>query len=154
MQNRLMKTQAYVVLLLALFLLSGCMSVKYVADYDKEVLEETFSLAKQVDTFWANYLVAIGDDRKYESVKKEIINIEVDMNSLLLKNEARDTNKQTTKQIKNIISIWGNTAGLIKSQGSISNTSAKAYRSQIADAFKYVVTGEEAKNISNNATNN
>jgi uncharacterized protein YcfL len=154
MQYQLMKTQTYAVLLLALFVLSGCASVKYVADYDKAVLEGTFSLAKQVDTFWANYLVASGDDRKYESVKKEIIDIEVNMNSLLLKNEARDTNKQTTKQIENIIFIWGNTAGLIKSQGSISNSSAKTYRSQIADAFKYVVTGEEAKNISNNATNN
>jgi uncharacterized protein YcfL len=148
-----MKTQAYTVLLLALFVLSGCASVKYVADYDKEVLEETFRLAKQVDTFWANYLVASGDDRKYDFVKKEIIDIEVNMNSLLLKNEARDTNRQTTKQIDNIISIWGDSVGLIKSQGSISNSSAKTYRSQIADAFKYVVTGEEAKDISNNATN-
>lgn len=98
MQYQLMKTQTYAVILLALFVLSGCVSVKYVADYDKEVLENTFSLAKQADTFWANYLVASGDDRKYESVKKEIIDIEVNMNSLLLKNEARDTNKQTNKE--------------------------------------------------------
>ena len=153
MKYEQIRKQTYAVLVLALLVLSGCASVKYVADYDKEVLEDTFNLAKQVDIFWANYLTALGEDRLYDSVRKEIIDIEVNINSLLLRNEARDKNKQTTKQIKNVFTIWDESTGLIKSQGSISNSSAKAYRAQLADAFKYVVTGEEAKNNSNNATN-
>lgn len=153
MRYQLKQTTGYVAFMLVLFLLTGCTQVKLVADYDKEVLADTFALAKRVDLFWANYLVATGDDRKYDTIKKEMIGIEVEMNSLLLKNEARDENKQTTKQVKNAITVWGRTGGLIKSQGSISNTSAKAYRLQMADAFKYIVTGEEAKNIPNNNSN-
>ena len=152
MRYQLKQTTGYALLMLALLVLSGCAQVKLVADYDKEVLAETFALAKRVDLFWANYLEATGEDRKYDTIKKEMIGIEVEMNSLLLKNEARDENKQTTQQVENVIAVWGRTGGLIKSQGSISNTSAKAYRLQMADAIKYIVTGEEAKNISNNNT--
>lgn len=153
MRYKLKQVHTYTVLMLVLLALSGCAQVKLVADYDKEVLADTFDLAKRVDLFWANYLEATGEDRKYDAVKEEIIGIEVDMNSLLLKNEARDKNNQTTEQVKNVIAVWGRTGGLIKSQGSISNTSAKAYRLQMAHAIKYIVTGEEAKDTSNNATN-
>ena len=153
MRNQLKRATGYAVLMLVLLLQSGCAQVKLVADYDKEVLADTFTLAKRVDLFWANYLEATGEARKYEANKDEMIGIEVEMNSLLLKNEARDENKQTTKQVKNVLSVWGRTAGLIKSQGSVSNTSAKAFRLQMTDAFKYIVTGEEAKNISNSNIN-
>lgn len=153
MPYQLKQTTGYAALMLVLLLLSGCAQVKLVADYDKEVLADTFALAKRVDLFWANYLEATGEDRKYNTIKDEMIGIEVEMNSLLLKNEARDENKQTTAQVENVITVWGRTGGLIKSQGSISNTSAKTYRLQMADAFKYIVTGEEAKNVSSNNTN-
>lgn len=153
MRYHLKQTKAYTVFVLVLLVLSGCAQVKLVADYDKDVLADTFDLAKRVDLFWANYIEATGEDRKYETIKDEIIGIEVDINSLLLKNEARDENRQTTAQVENVKDLWGRTAGLIKSQGSISNTSAKAYRLQMSDAIKYIVTGEEAKNISSNTTN-
>jgi len=153
MRYHLKQTTSYTMLMLVLLVLSSCAQVKLVADYNKEVLADTFDLAKRVDLFWANYIEATGEDRKYEAIKEVIIGIEVDMNSLLLKNEARDENKQTTKQVENVIAVWNRTAGLIKSQGSISNTSAKAYRLQMSDAIKYIVTGEEVKNISNNTTN-
>ena len=152
MQYRFIQITGYAVLMLALLLLSGCADVKLVADYDKEVLADTFALAKRVDLFWANYLGATGEGRRYPAVKEEMIGIEVELNGLLLKNEARDKNKQTTMQVKNVIDIWARSSGLIKSQGSVSNSSATAYRRQMADAFKYIVTGEEAKNISDNNT--
>ena len=152
MRYHLKQTTSYTMLILVLLVLSSCAQVKLVADYNKEVLADTFDLAKRVDLFWANYIEATGEDRKYENIKEEIIGIEVDMNSLLLKNEARDENKQTTEQVENVIAVWDRTSGLIKFQGSISNTSAKAYRLQMSDAIKYIVTGEEVKNISNNTT--
>jgi len=147
MRYHLKHTAVYTILMLVLLVLSSCAQVKLVADYDKEVLADTFNLAKRVDLFWANYIDSAGEDRKYKAVKKEIIGIEVGINSLLLKSEARDENKKTTKQVENAKAIWGRAAGLIKSQGSISNASAKAYRLQMSDAMKYIVTGEEAKNI-------
>jgi len=94
MRYQLKQTTGYAVLMLVLLLLQGCAQVKLVADYDKEVLTDTFALAKRVDLFWANYLEATGEDRKYDTIKEEMIGIEVEMNSLLLKNEARDENKQ------------------------------------------------------------
>ena len=153
MRYHLKQTTAYTMLMLVMLALSSCAPVKLVADYDKEVLADTFDLAKRVDLFWANYIEATGEDRKYEAIKEEVIGVEVDMNSLLLKNEARDENKQTTEQIEKVIDVWDRAAGLIKSQGSISNTSAKSYRVQLADAIKYIVTGEKAKNFPNNTTN-
>lgn len=150
MRYQLNKTPDCAVLMFVLLLLSGCAHVKLVADYDKEVLADTFALAKRVDLFWANYLEATDEGRKYVTVKDEMIGIEVEMNSLLLKNEARNKNRQTTAQVENMIDVWGRTGGLIKSQGSVSKASARVYRLQMADAFKYIVTGEEVKNISNN----
>lgn len=152
MQSLLKSSAFYLLFLLSFAWASGCAPVKLVSDYDKDLLTETFALAKRVDLFWANYIEATENDRQYLSVKDEIIAIEVEMNSLQLKNAARAKNQQTTKQVQNLIEIWGQIGGLIKTQGSISNTSAKAYRLQIADAFKYIVIGENAKHISNNNT--
>ncbi len=144
------QTTGYLALALSLFLLFGCAQVKLVADYDKEVLADTFDLARRVDFFWANYIEATGEQRGYDAIRDEIIAIEVEMNSLLLKNEARDQNSQTTSQVKNVITIWAGITELFRSQGRISNTSAKAYRRQLSDAFKYIVTGEKSKDISKN----
>ncbi|MFT7405389.1 hypothetical protein [Zhongshania sp.] len=153
MRYHIKQKTAYTIFMLMLLVLSGCAQVKLIADYDKDVLADTFDLAKRVDLFWANYIEATGEDRKYDTVKQEIIGIEVDINSLLLKNEARDENKQTIAQVENVKDVWGRTAGLIKSQGSISNTSAKATRLQMSDAIKYIIIGDKAKNISSNTTN-
>ncbi len=150
MRYKRTQTTVYWALALFLFLLFGCTQVKLVADYDKEVLADTFDLARRVDFFWANYIEATGEQRGYDTIKNEIIAIEVEMNSLLLKNEARDQNSQTTSQVKNVIAIWAGITELFRSQGHISNTSAKVYRRQLSDAFKYIVTGEKSKDISKN----
>ena len=150
MQYQTKQITCYAVFILVLFALSGCAQVQLVADYDKELQNDTFVLAKRVDLFWANYIDAVGKAREYNAIKKEMIAIEVEMNSLLLKNQARAINRESTKQVGNLIKTWTEVSKLIKTQGSISNSSAKASRLQLADIMKYIVIGEKAKNISAN----
>jgi len=145
MQYQSKQVSYYAVFTFMLLMLSGCAQVQLLADYDKEVSDETIVLAKRVDRFWATYISEVGDAREYAANKREMIEIEVDMNSLLLKNQVRVNNDLTTLQLKNVVDIWAQISTLIKTQESISNTTAEAYRLQLADAIKQIVIGEEAK---------
>jgi len=140
------------VLIFMLFALSGCAQVQLVNSDKKAVQNDTFALAKRVDLFWANYIDASGEVREYSATKKELIAIEVDMNSLLLKSEAITKKRDSTAQVEELTVIWRQVSEQIKSQGSISNTEAKTYRLQMADLFKGIVMSNKPKHASTNTT--
>lgn len=153
MQYQGKQITCYVALIFMLFALSGCAQVQLVNSDKKALQNDTFALAKRVDLFWANYIDASGEAREYSATKKELIAIEVDMNSLLLKNQAITKKRDSTIQIEELTVTWRQLGEQIKShQGSISNTEAKAYRLQMADLFKGIVMSNKSKHASTNTT--
>ena len=95
-------------MLFSVFLISGILSgctVKYVADYDSSIKEETVQVAKKVDLFWGKLIDTAITDRKYNSFKDQYNEIETDIRGLLMKNEIRELNKVSTKQVNTLLEL-------------------------------------------------
>jgi len=139
--------RSFLYLFLMMTLLSGC-TVKYVADYDSSIKEETVTIAKKVDLFWGILLDTPSLERPYEKFKGKYNEIETDIRGLYMKNEIRELNKVSTKQVKNLLDLWIEDKNTHKDNNTFTNFEAKRHRKQFVRIFIAIAKGEEAKNIS------
>ena len=87
------------------FILFQC-TVKYVAEYDATVKEEIVQIAKKVDLFWGNLLDTEINQRSYDLYKDRYNEIETELRGLLMKNEIRPLNEESTKQAQILLDLW------------------------------------------------
>ena len=132
-------------ILLLISAVTGC-TVQYVADYDASIKEEIVQTAKKVDKFWGNLLDQEEANRPYETFKDQYNEIETDIRGLVMKNEIRALNKESTKQAKNILELWVQDRGLHKKNDGFSNFEANRHRTQYSRMFTAMAKGEEVKN--------
>ena len=128
-------------------LIYGC-SVKFVADYDASIKEETVQIAKKVDLFWGTLLDTPEDTRQYEAFKARYNEIETDIRGLLMKNQIRALNQDSTRQVQILLDLWVEDRQTHKQENTFSDFSAKRHRKQFVRVFTAIARGEEAKNIS------
>ena len=132
---------------LLLGLLAGC-TVKYVADYDASIKDETVEIAKKVDLFWGNLLETPANNRPYENFKTQYNEIETDIRGLLMKNQIRERNKPTIRQVENLLELWIEDRDIHKKENTFSDFLAKRHRKQFVRVFTAIAKGEKAKDIS------
>lgn len=135
-----------------LFSLSGC-AVNYVAAYDEAVKEEIFRVAKQVDLFWGALLDVKAYERDYEKFKEQYNRIEADIRALVMKNEVRALNKESTRQANIALTLWVEDRAIHRAEDSFSDFEARRHREDFNRVFTAMVKGEEAKNTSGTADN-
>ena len=140
-------------LFLILGMLSGC-TVKYVADYDSSVKEETVQIAKKVDLFWGTLIDTPVNDRKYDAFKDQYNEIETGIRGLLIKNQIRELNKFSTKQVNNLLELWIEDKKIHKSSDTFSDFEAKRHRKQFVRVFIAIAKGEEAKKMGASSESN
>jgi len=133
-------------LFLMLGMLSGC-TVKYVAEYDSSIKEETVQIAKKVDLFWGKLIDTPVDDRKYDAFKDQYNEIETDIRGLLIKNQIRELNKVSTRQVNNLLDLWIEDKDIHKSSDTFSDFEAKRHRKQFVRVFIAIAKGEEVKKM-------
>jgi hypothetical protein len=75
-------------LLISLLLLAAC-KVTFVPDYDAGIEQQITNAAKENDKLYLKLLNAALDKRDYKDYEQEYIEIEADINSIELRNEAR-----------------------------------------------------------------
>ncbi len=138
---------AFLFLLISAITVSGC-TVKYVADYDASLKEEIVQVAKKVDLFWGELLDTAASERKYDKSKDRYNQIEADIRGLVMKNEIRVLNKESTKQANIALDLWIEDKNLHKDNDTFSDFEAKRHRKQFTRVFTAMAKGEEAKNIS------
>jgi hypothetical protein len=133
--------------LLALLLLAayGCV-VHYVADYDSSVKNEILSISKKVDIFYGELLETPVQERKYESYKARYIDIETDLRALLVRNEVRPLNRESTKQCRIALDLWIEDKDDHKKNNTVKDVVAALHRKQFTRIFTAMAKGEEAKN--------
>lgn len=134
-------------LTIALFSATGC-SVHYIADYDASMKDEIVQVAKKVDLFWGSLLDTDINDRKYDKFKNEYNLIETDIRGLVMKNEIRTLNNESTKQANIALDLWIEDKSIHKDNDAFSDFEAKRHRKQFNRVFTAMAKGEEAKNIS------
>jgi len=139
----------YSLTLFVLFLISaatGC-TVQFVAEYDATIKEEIVQTAKKVDKFWGSLLDHDEANRPYETFKDQYNEIESDIRGLVMKNEIRPLNKESTEQAKNTLELWVQDRELHKKNDGFSNFEAKRHREQYVRLFTAMAKGEEAKKM-------
>jgi len=131
-------------LILNLTLITGC-TVKYVSDYDGAIKEEIVLVAKKVDLFWGNLLDTNAEERKYELFKETYNEIETDIRGLVMKNEIRPLNKESTRQAEILLNLWMEDKKIHKESDTFKDFIAKQHRRQYVRIFTAMAKGEEAK---------
>ena len=129
---------------LLLALVSGC-TIRYVAEYDQSIKDETVAIAKKVDLFWGRLLDTPSADRKYEAFKDDYNEIETAIRGLYMQNEIRPLNKLSTKQVKILLDLWVEDKELHKANDTFSDFEAKRHRKQFFRVFTAIARGEEVK---------
>ncbi len=137
----------FVYILLLFLTITGC-TVKYVAEYDATIKEEIIQVSKKVDLFWGDMLDTPANERKYVKFKDKYNEIEADMRSLVMKNEIRPLNQESTRQAEIVLGLWVEDRELHRKNDSFSDFEAKQHRKQFTRAFIAMAKGEEAKDVS------
>lgn len=135
-----------IVFLITILLSANGCAVRYVADYDASIKEEIVQVAKKVDLFWGDLLDTPTVDRRYDKFKEQYNQIETDIRGLVMKNEIRALNKESTKQANIALELWIEDRSIHKDKDSFSDFEAKRHRKQFNRVFTAMAKGEEAKN--------
>jgi hypothetical protein len=126
---------------------TGC-TVRYVAEYDATIKDEIVQVSKEVDLFWGELLDTPSNEREYDKFKNRYNEIETDIRGLVMKNEIRPLNKESTKQAKIVLELWIEDKDLHKKNNSFSDFEAKRHRKQFIRVFTAMAKGEEVKDTS------
>ena len=126
------------------FILFQC-TVKYVAEYDATVKEEIVQIAKKVDLFWGNLIDTDINQRSYDLFKDRYNEIETELRGLLMKNEIRPLNEESTKQAQILLDLWIQDKEIHKESNSFSDFEAKRHREQFTRVFTAMAKGEDIK---------
>jgi hypothetical protein len=144
MKNQLNVRLTLIFIITFSIIISGC-AVKYVADYDASVQEEIIQIAKKVDLFWGALLDLENSKRVYEKFKDQYNQIETDIRGLVMKNEVRALNKESTKQSNIALDLWIEDRNIHKDNNTFSDFEAKKHRKQYIRVFTAMAKGESVK---------
>jgi len=120
-------------------------SVKLVANYDADTEKQIFDTAKLVDTFYGELLETKESERQYENFSNKYREIETEINMLIMRNEVRSLNEESTKISKNILTLWIKYKERHKEKDTYSTGNAQLERKRFITNFSYALGAEQAK---------
>ncbi len=132
---------------------TGC-AVKFVSDYDPAVKEEIIRVAKEVDQFWGALLDTDRAQRSYDNFAEQYNQIESDIRALVMRNEIRLNNAESTRQAQIALELWSEDRALHKQNNNFSDFEAKNHRRQFTRLFTTMAKAEEAKKMSSVTNSN
>jgi len=139
---------APIALLFALVVgLAGCAPVQFVADYDAATFEEILSVGKKVDRFYGDLLESPEANRPYAEYSGKYVEIETDIRSLWLRNQARPLNQESTRISKIILEFWIKYKDEHLADGGYGNGEAKLDRNRFSRLFAAAANAELAKKL-------
>jgi hypothetical protein len=103
--------------------------------------------AKKVDRFYGDLLEAKTTDRKYSAYSERYVEIESDLRSLYVRNNARPLNRESTGIADIILQKWIKYKDKHKSKDTYSNGMATADRDRFTRLFTSALSAEAKKNL-------
>jgi hypothetical protein len=134
------KILLFLLLLMGVF---GC-RVTWVPAYDAGLEEQITKTAKLND---ALYLLMMEDqeaDRKYKAYAAKYIDIELEINSIFLKTQARDHNKDLLVLVQNLQKLFTQFKIDHKTKGTLSNADIQLNQVQIKAMWTPLLISEKA----------
>lgn len=106
---------------------AGC-AVKLIADRDSTTEEHIFASAERVDLFYARLLDIAEDARPYAAFSTDYLTIEAHLRTLLLRNQVRQLNADSTKIAETIVNFWVKYKDMHKEQDTYTTGTARLDR--------------------------
>jgi hypothetical protein len=133
---------AGLVLLLMIFLAS-C-KVTLVPEYNAQLEDQVAKTAKANDRLYMDMLDVPVAERKYDSFKERYNDIGSEINSIMLKNEARPKNADFIAIIKNLKGAFEEAKQYHKENSTLADGEIKAYQSSLAGFWRPLYLAERA----------
>ena len=118
--------------------------VTLVPEYNAQLEEQIAKTAKATDKLYIDMLDVPLNNRTYESFKDRYNDIESEINSIKLKNEARSKNADFLVINKNLKDAFDEAKKYHKDNSTLSNGEAKAYQATLAGFWKPLYIAEIA----------
>ncbi|AZE48350.1 hypothetical protein C4K04_2678 [Pseudomonas chlororaphis] len=132
--------------LLLISVLGGC-TVKLVADYDAITFEEILEVAKKIDKFYGDLLETRSNERIYQKYSSQYVDIETDIRSLVMRNQARALNDEAVQISEIILKLWLTYKKDHAVKDSYSDGNAKLDRGRFGRLFAAAASVERIKNL-------
>ncbi len=134
----------YLFILLTFLVSTGC-AITLISEYDASIKDEIVNTSKKVDLFWGELLDTPVAERQYAKFKDKYNEIEVDIRGLVMKEEIRPRNIESTKQAKNALERWVAERKRHKEKDTIVDFEAKRRRRDFIRIFIAMAKGEAVK---------
>jgi hypothetical protein len=145
--KKVVKNRSFYLLVTFCFLLQTGCTYRFVADYNSSLSEETIRVAKKVDYFYANLLNTPDSLRTFDRSSQVYTEIEVDINSILMRNKIRPLNEESVKIIENTVSLWQKYKNRHKDENTYKGSLLELHRERLARMFMAMFNAEESKKI-------
>lgn len=129
--------------LLALLTQAGCLHL--ITSYRAQVENEILAAAKAVDQFYGELLEEDEGKRPYARFKERYVQIETDLRALVLRNEVRPLNEDSTTIVRNLLTLWTQKKDSHRQTNAYGSGSARLDRNRFATMFKYALRAETEK---------
>lgn len=135
----------WLILCLVAPLVLGHCAVRLAADYDAWTFEEIIRTAKQVDLFYGQLLEKSEEERTYASSAPQYVAIESELRALLLRNQARPLNLESSRILEIILTDWQECRERHKARGRYPTGEAKLDRQRFMRLFGSAAAAERVK---------
>ena len=121
--------------------------VTLVPEYNAKLEDEISKAAKANDKLYIDLLDSSPEKRIYDNYKEKYNDIESDINSIQLKNEARNKNEDFLKIIKNLKEGFIEAKKYHKENKTLSDGEIKAYQATLSGLWKPLYIAERSLKI-------
>jgi hypothetical protein len=129
--------------LLLVFMLTSC-KVMLVPEYSAALEDQIANAAKATDKLYVDILDTPANERTYQTFSERYNDIEVEINSIQLKNEARPKNGDFLVIIKNLKDAFAEAKKYHKEHKTLSDGEAIAYQATLSGYWKPLYIAEKA----------
>lgn len=137
----------YLIVFVSIFLSTSC-KVSWVATYDYMVAQQIEVVAKKIDKFYLTMLETTNNEneqRVYSKFAVQYIDIEVELKSLLQKNQRRANNQESIVINERILNKWLEYKEIHKRENQLSNADIEANMMNFENMMNTFRIAEELK---------
>jgi len=150
MQSR--KVQFIIFALFGILMINSC-RVSLIPNYDSAIADQIEQTSKQVDKFYLMMLEMTSrenDGRAFDKFTEKYVDIEVELNSLLIKNKVKPLNENCVRICEITLQLWEKYKNEHKTDNTLSDGLIKLNRLTFSDLFYAMLVAEKAKEIISN----
>lgn len=144
MKNKYVINTSRWALILACLFLTAC-SMRLVSEYDERSVVQMEDLVKKIELMYLTMESQLVEERQYVKYEHHYLDVLSELSALELRQQYREHNDQTQRQVKIAIDFWKQDMKSHKHKNTVSNFLIKRHRNQYMRLFTAMILGESYK---------